>query len=68
MFTDKKDEEDVQHPAHLGPLFFFLVIPAVSHTVSSNFPEEYSEASGFIGTLQGTKAARVSGPIPYAAL
>lgn len=52
-----------KHLAHFLP-----ALPAVSHTVSSDFPEEHSEAGQLTCRKQGDDAARVRGSIPCAAL
>lgn len=42
---------------------FCAALPAASHTVSLDFPQEHSEGSRFIGTQQGTEVAWLSGSI-----
>lgn len=75
-YSQIKGQKGRQHPALSQSLsssssrklaHFLPALPAVSHTVSSDFPEEHSEGKGFTGGLAGTDAAAVSGSIPFAA-
>lgn len=75
-YSQIKGQKGRQHPALSQSLsssssrklaHFLPALPAVSHTVSSDFPEEHSEGKGFTGGLAGTDAAGVSGSIPFAA-
>lgn len=47
-----------KHLSHFCP-----ALPAASHTVSLDFPQEHSEGSRFIGTQEGTEVAWLSGSI-----
>lgn len=47
-----------KHLSHFCP-----ALPAASHTVSLDFPQEHSEGSWFIGTQEGTEVAWLSGSI-----
>lgn len=65
----QKHEKDIQHPARSRSLslssssrkhlsHFCPALPAASHTVSLDFPQEHSEGSRFIGTQEGCLVER----------